>query len=96
MMAEYIERQKLLDSIIDRLGIKSEKDLLPAERVLYDEVENAPAADVVERKNGKWIWDDEGFHCSECLFHANGNTGEVLSGVYKYCPLCGSELEVET
>lgn len=47
-MAEYIERQKLLDSIIHRLGIKSEKDLLHVERVLYDEVKKAPAADAVE------------------------------------------------
>ena len=56
-MDEYIERQKLLGSIIHRLGIKSEKWLLPAERVLYDEVEKAPAADVVEV-----------VRCKECKF----------------------------
>ena len=57
-MAEYIERQKLLDSIFHRLGIKkSERWLLPAEMVLYDEVKKAPAADVVEV-----------VRCKECKF----------------------------
>ncbi len=66
-MAEYIERQKLLDSIINRLGIKSKKYLLPAERVLYDEVENAPAADVIERRKGKW----------EKVYYGNRPRGET-------------------
>lgn len=48
-----------------------------------------------QRKKGEWIWDDEGYHCSECWHHTYGNTGEVLSGVYKFCPNCGAEMEGE-
>lgn len=47
------------------------------------------------QKHGKWIWDDEGFHCSECWFHAYGNTGEVISGEYKSCPNCGARMDGE-
>lgn len=50
---------------------------------------------VSERKKGKWIWDDEGYHCSECWFHAHGNTLECMDGTYKYCPSCGAEMESE-
>ncbi len=50
-------------------------------------------ADVVERKKGKWIWDDEGYHCSECWFHAHGNTLECMDGTYRFCPSCGAEME---
>lgn len=49
----------------------------------------------VERKKGKWIWDDEGYHCSECWFHAHGNTLECMDGTYRFCPNCGAEMEAE-
>lgn len=47
------------------------------------------------QKKGTWIWDDEGYHCSECFLHAYGCTGEVLSGQWKYCPHCGAKMEGE-
>ena len=48
-----------------------------------------------ERKTGKWIWDDEGYHCSECFFHAYGNTLECLDGTYQFCPNCGADMRGE-
>ena len=53
----------------------------------------APAADVVPVRHGRWIWDDEGYHCSECFYHAYGETGEVLSGNWRYCPNCGANMK---
>ena len=50
-------------------------------------------SELVPVRHGRWIWDDEGFHCSECWHHAYGNTGEVMSGEYKYCPFCGAVME---
>lgn len=50
-------------------------------------------ADVVPVVRGKWIWDDEGYHCSECFYHAYGETGEVLSGHWHFCPNCGAKME---
>ena len=58
-------------------------------------IDNIPAADVREVVRGKWIWDDEGYHCSECFYHAYGEAGEILSGNWQYCPNCGASMEVE-
>ena len=51
------------------------------------------AADVRPVTRGEWIWDDEGYHCSECFYHAYGETGEVLSGHWHYCPNCGAKMD---
>lgn len=56
-------------------------------------LETIPTADVVERKLGVWVWDDEGYHCSECFFHAYGCTEEILSGDYHFCPHCGASMQ---
>lgn len=42
---------------------------------------------------GRWIYDDEGYHCSECLYHAYGCIGEVLCGDWHYCPFCGALMD---
>lgn len=48
-------------------------------------------AELVRR--GRWIWDNEGYHCSECFFHTYGATLECMDGTYKYCPNCGAKME---
>lgn len=55
-----------------------------------DDIRNLPSAE----KHGIWIWDDEGYHCSECFFHAYGNTNECYDGTYRYCPNCGARMDV--
>ena len=50
---------------------------------------------IAEPRKGKWIWDDEGYHCSECFFHAHGNTLECLDGTYRFCPNCGADMRGE-
>ena len=47
-------------------------------------------------RHGRWIWDDEGYHCSECFFHAYGNTLECFDGTYRYCPNCGAKMDEVT
>ena len=47
-----------------------------------------------ERKRGKWIWDDFGYHCSECFYNPVGSD-EIFFGEYKFCPHCGAEMEGE-
>ena len=79
-MNEYIKREDALRQVL----------MVETRENMYKCMKNIPAADVVERKIGKWIWDDEGYHCSECFYHAYGNTAEIYSGQYNYCPSCGS------
>ena len=61
-----------------------------ANEIIYALQEALPSC---RKKTGKWIWDDEGYHCSECFFHAYGNTLECIDGTYKYCPNCGARME---
>lgn len=68
-------------------------DYISREAALSARLERLPAADAVERKPGVWIWDDEGYHCSECFFHAYGCTEEILSGDYHFCPHCGASMQ---
>ena len=49
--------------------------------------------DVQHVKHGKWIWDDEGYHCSECFFHAYDNSFEIMQGIWNYCPHCGARVD---
>ena len=62
------------------------------ERPLYERSLSDVVRLSVERKKGKWIWDDEGYHCSECWFHAHGNTLECMDGTYRFCLNCGAEM----
>lgn len=62
------------------------------QNIILDMYDNAPA-EVEPVKRGKWRWDDEGYHCSECFYHAYGDTGEILSGNWHYCPNCGAFME---
>ena len=61
-------------------------------RLLADEIKELPTIEAQPIRQGKWIWDDEGYHCSECFFHAYGNILECLDGTFKFCPVCGAQM----
>ena len=92
-MAEYIEKEAVLDALL-KLPPKMDEQGYGwlGRRGVWQMVSDFPAASVRENVTGRWIWDDEGYHCSECLYHAYGNTGEVLTGQFIYCPWCGAKL----
>ena len=100
-MDDLIRRQAAVDLIESHLRIATEPyQLTRTDKVMNHAFEiavscvfNLPS---VERKKGKWIWDDEGYHCSECWFHAHGNTLECMDGTYRFCPSCGAEMVGET
>lgn len=58
-------------------------------------IADAPTIEAEPVRRGRWMWDDEGYHCSECFFHAYGNTLECMDGTYKHCPNCGARMEEE-
>ena len=89
---------RLMESALNNIGIKTDADEVfrdIAENRLSVWIDELPTYDVQEVRHGKWIWDDEGYHCSECFYHAYGETGEVLSGNWHYCPNCGAKMEGE-
>ena len=62
---------------------------------IFDEIANLPAADVIERKTGKWrisrCAGGANCKCSNCKFEI------IFSWVrvdpYNYCPNCGAKME---
>ena len=91
-MRDLISRQAALDIINHELnGWLTDDERLHLEGVGTG-IELLPSA---QPKKGKWIWDDEGYHCSECFFHAHGNTLECLDGTYSFCPNCGADMRGE-
>ena len=62
----------------------------------YIELSEMPAANVVEVRHGRWIWDgDKGmyYYCSCCHHNAYGCITEILEGKYRYCPSCGAKMD---
>ena len=62
------------------------------------ELAELPAADVAERKAGKWETDEIGCAiCSVCGNYAFETTTHHISGWYpRFCPNCGAKMEVPT
>ena len=95
-MSDLIDRQAAIDAV---LADVIERDRPPVEVKYWNMglerasiiLGNLPSA----QRTGRWIWDDEGYHCSECFYHAYGNTSEVMLGDFKFCPNCGARMEVE-
>lgn len=102
-MSDYIKREGAIEAIdgIDwykcndrgRLvqgGTSHDMMFLPYAAVI-DTLKSIPAADVVERKKGEWIWTETGdadyeqyWVCSECSEHNYYESN--------YCPNCGADM----
>lgn len=102
---DAINREDTLKAMIEKLGIRNEDYLLPAEATLYKVVKNMPPV-TPQPKTGHWIsfgvqGEVDGqivqvFTCSECgaisIFRmASGN---IVNG--DICPNCGAKMKSET
>ena len=88
-MAEYIEREALLEKA------QNERIRLGYDIVSVRDIESRPAADVAPVRHGRWeqCFEDwrqqiEGDKCSVCGF-------EHYGARYKYCPNCGTLMDLE-
>lgn len=112
-MADFIEREALkadlqesyegLKNIYKVLKHDEERRICEAQLAVITEailrVKDAPAADVVEVRHGRWLLErtPDGkpycFHCSVCDddFHHIG-----IMTVYDYCPNCGAYMMGES
>ena len=89
-MDEYIRKQDALDCFhtwVDKYGDVNLPDDMPE----YRAIENLPAADVVERKKGKWIHFSKSDKCSVCGY----DTGKYEAPTW-FCPKCGADMRGET
>ena len=80
-MVEYINRDDALRQVL----------FVETRENMFQRIKNLPAADVVERKTGKWIYPSDiiGFgRCSECK--ALWDYSLITNKYFKICPRCGS------
>ena len=98
-MAEYIEREALLEKVDDQISdmqespYQDEIDLtIRGMEIVRDSIEFATTADVVEVKHGEWIeyQTPNIICCSEC----DWGTG-VDEKTFKYCPNCGAKMDLK-
>jgi hypothetical protein len=88
-----IDRESLKANIIKMLGISGEEYLLPAERAIWDVINEEPP---VQPKCGHWMIEPteepEYCKCSECGYVNLIVEVFSLDG-YHYCPNCGAKME---
>ena len=90
-MAEYIEREKLIEDVKNdccELVYYTKVDAI-------DCIKSAHAADVAPVVHGRWVYgEDVGIQCSVCGADAftEGDYRQVKS---RYCPNCGAKMDLE-
>ena len=96
-MAEYIERESLINHVEDLPTWGADGNLLDREDVISS-IENRLAADVAPVRHGRWeqCFEDwrqqiEGDKCSVCGFEHYGTSIRN----YNYCPNCGAKMDLE-
>lgn len=84
-MAEYINREE---------AIQAAKAFAWGDNsLIVERMQTIPAADVIERKKGKWKEYDfpvlgKRKHCSACGFIKIGSDEKI----YNFCPNCGADM----
>ncbi len=61
-------------------------------------IKNAPTIEAEPVKHGRWKWHNEDgwyYSCSVCGHNAYGNTDNIVSGLWAYCPNCGAKMDAE-
>ena len=84
-MAEYIERDCLIDMIAERNRntCNGKMSCIQMKRM----VESIPGADVAPVRHGRWIEKAPHPYCSECFVECRDKT--------PYCPNCGARMDKE-
>lgn len=88
-MARYIDADALIKEHIEKEKGRYGSCLVVGDNRFLQRFLNAPTADVVERKKGKWKeWND---HYSAIVFCSECGYEDGLPN-YHFCPNCGAEM----
>lgn len=94
-MAEYIEREKVMQAIGIVRNIYSEAKNFVAvsavDKVIGEIVDEVPAADVAPVMHGRWV---NGCQCSVCG-DKHGPYNSRHRPYYNYCPNCGAKMDID-
>lgn len=84
-MTEYITKEQAIDEVWDAFTSRDDPDL---GRVIEENIERLPGADVAPVVQARWIEDKCAFmHCSRCGYE---NDWEWET---PYCPHCGARMD---
>lgn len=92
-MAEYIDR-KALGIGKCNLDVFENKGYAEGWNSAIEIIENAPAANVIEIKHGKWVAHGYKWRCSVCNCKLNLDGTPMENGLY-FCPNCGAKMDGE-
>ena len=84
-MEKYIRVSDAVQTVMEK------PDMTPDEKAgIIRRLKAAPAADVVEVRHGRWIYEPGHIpHCSECgRYSDDADTGEAIC-----CPFCGAKMD---
>ena len=96
-MAEYISREKAILALLEKGQHSKRYKTGKTWELNFDEIREAinevPAADVVDRKHGKWQIVEKHTEyrterCSVCGFAANRT---YIRDIWNFCPNCGAD-----
>lgn len=90
-MAEYIEREALLEDIQAAVENGGMGSMVAGALKRY--VTRVPAADVAQVRHGRWEWDTEDiYRCSNCA--EKSHVKEVMGHPeWDFCPNCGAKMD---
>ena len=100
-MAEYIEREAVLD-YIDHMPSELTHDgrrMIRRIRLTEYITDSIPATDVAPVRHGRWIGNKRHQSCSECHMTycvPDGQDGELDMTSYHFCPNCGADMREES
>lgn len=94
---DYISREDAINAAIDAADDWDGGYIRSRAEMIEKKIKALPAADVEERKVGKWIRKDKGgvfgspiYKCSCC---GQGDFGNLFIYGASYCPICGAKME---
>lgn len=91
-MARYINADEAVNALKRWFKFpdynKGEKNIIACAITMLEE---APTADVVERKRGKWIINESYIKCSNCKDMWSNDDIEMIKS-FNFCPNCGARM----
>lgn len=84
-MTEYITKEQAIDEVWDAFTSRDDPDL---GRVIEENIERLPAADVAPVVHARWRYVGSNWECSCCLFPVPRK-----SSFYHWCPQCGARMD---